>query len=129
MTIELKMLALSVVLGFIQLLLAAHAITKVRGVTWNMGARDEKLPDVTGVAARLDRAFKNFQETFPYFMAAVLMVSVLKVENSTSAVGAQLYFVSRVIYLPLYALGIPKIRTVVWGASCLGIAMVLSALL
>ncbi len=129
MTIELKMLALSVALGFVQILLPIYFITKVRGTAWNMGARDEKLPDVGGIAGRLDRALKNFQETFPFFMAAVLMVSLLKLENSTSAVGAQIYFVSRVIYLPLYALGISKIRTLVWGMSCLGIVMVFSALL
>jgi uncharacterized MAPEG superfamily protein len=33
----------------------------------------------------------------------------------------------RVIYLPLYAFGVPMLRTIVWLASSAGILLVLSA--
>jgi len=35
---------------------------------------------------------------------------------------------ARVIYLPVYAAGIPVARTIVWTAATLGIAMLLVAL-
>jgi uncharacterized MAPEG superfamily protein len=42
--------------------------------------------------------------------------------------GSQIYFYARVFYLPIYAAGIPLVRTVVWSVATLGIVMVLLAL-
>jgi uncharacterized MAPEG superfamily protein len=43
--------------------------------------------------------------------------------------GAQLYFWARVVYVPVYAAGIPVARTIVWTASIVGLVMVLLAAL
>lgn len=133
MTIELQLLAWSVALGLVHLTAAATAITNVRGTKWNMGARDEKVPELIGRPARLDRAFQNFKETFPFFVAAVVINEFTArtngTQNSLSVVGAHLYFWSRAIYLPLYAFGIPGLRTLVWLASIVGILLVMSTAL
>lgn len=121
------MLAFAVVLGFIQLMLAAHLATKQRGVKWNLSPRDAKLPDLTGAAGRLDRAFRNFMETFGFFLAAVLIITCAKLNNDISALGAQIYLGARVVYVPIYAMGTIGIRTVLWVISVVGIFMVLSA--
>lgn len=130
MTVELQMLAWSILLGFVYLGLAGAAITKQRGPAWNVGARDEKLPEPTGRAGRLDRAFQNFKETFPYFAAAVLISEFVSRQtgqgNQLSVIGAQLYFWARVAYIPLYAFGVPVVRTLVWLVSIIGIFLVLS---
>lgn len=128
LSIELKMLFCSVILGLVQLLFAAHLSTMQRGLSWNVSPRDQKVPELTGMAGRVDRAFKNFMETFPFFIAVIVMVQITTLGNTTTALGAQLYFYSRVIYLPLYAIGIPYVRSLVWGISFLGIIMVMSAL-
>jgi uncharacterized MAPEG superfamily protein len=73
----------------------------------------------------LDRAFANFKETFPFFAVAVLMAAFLGRHNWQTVWGAQLYLVARIIYLPLYAIGVPLLRTLVWIASVVGIVMVL----
>ena len=49
--------------------------------------------------------------------------------DARTALGAQLYFWSRVVYVPLYAAGIPYLRSVVWAVSIVGLLMVLSRLL
>jgi MAPEG family len=72
MTLELKMLALSTVLGLVQIVLASHAASLQRGYVWMASSRDEAMPALTGVAGRLERALQNFVETFPLFAAAVL---------------------------------------------------------
>ena len=41
---------------------------------WNIGARDEELPPPRPVVGRLVRAQANFFETFPIFIAAVILV-------------------------------------------------------
>jgi uncharacterized MAPEG superfamily protein len=128
MTIELKMLVWSIILGFAQILGAGAAITKVRGSKWNMGARDEILPPPTGVPGRLDRAAQNFKETFPFFLAAVFLVQTCNTHSAMTALGAHLYFFSRLIYVPLYTLGIPVARTIVWMISVVGIVLLLCSL-
>jgi len=64
MTLELKMLALSIVLGLVQIVLASHAASLQRGYVWTASSRDEAVPNLTGVAGRLERALHNFVETF-----------------------------------------------------------------
>ena len=44
------------------------------------------------------------------------------------AVAAGLYVAARALYAPLYASGIPTIRTLVWLVSIVGLVMVLVAL-
>jgi len=39
-----------------------------------------------------------------------------------------LYFWARVAYVPLYAAGVPYLRTLVWTISLIGLVMVLAAL-
>ena len=128
MAMELKMLLWSVVLGLVQIALAATLSTGQRGLGWNAGPRDEVAAPLTGAAGRLDRAARNFLETFPFFAAAVLMLTLLHRETSQTALGAQLYFWARVLYIPAYAAGISYLRTAIWAASVVGLVMVLMPL-
>src|SRR5690606_3449783 len=71
-TTELCMLLWSVVLGLVQIALAASCSFGQRGLDWIVSARDEVKPPLVGIGGRLDRARANFLETFPLFAAAVL---------------------------------------------------------
>jgi uncharacterized MAPEG superfamily protein len=127
MTTELTMLCWSVVLGLLQIAIAATGATVQRGATWAAGARDNS-PPLTGVIARLDRASSNFLETFPFFIAVVLAAHVLGRHSQMTVLGAELYFWARVVYVPIYASGVSYVRTLIWTVSIVGIVMVLSAL-
>lgn len=129
MAVELQMLAWSVLLGLVQVMVAAGFVTRQRGMAWNAGARDAVKPPPTGVAGRLGRASNNFLETFPFFAAAVLAVVAADATDARTALGVQLYFWARVVYVPLYAAGIPYLRSVVWAVSIAGLLMVLKPLL
>ncbi len=126
---EMKMLFYSCVLGLIQLLLAAAMTTKERGLQWNLSSRDKPTPPPSGIAGRLDRAFKNFMETFPFFIATTLIVQLTGMANATTTLGAHLYFWARLIYVPFYAFGIIGARTLIWVVSLVGLLMIFSALL
>ncbi|MBD8879552.1 MAPEG family protein [Rhodanobacter sp. 7MK24] len=125
MPVELKMLGWSTALGLIYLLLATLLSLLQRGMAWNTGNRDEAVP-LTGMAARMDRASRNFLETFAFFAVAVLVVVVGQRTGARTVLGAELYFWARVVYLPVYAAGIPYLRTLVWTVSVVGLVMVLS---
>lgn len=127
MTTELNMLVWSVVLGLVQIAIAATLSLGQRGTAWATSARDVT-PPLTGVAARLDRARGNFLETFPLFVAVVLVAQLLQRHDALTILGAQLYFWSRLIYVPVYAAGIPYLRTLIWTVSIVGIVLVLAAL-
>ena len=128
MSMELKMLAWSIVLGIVHVLIGATLATQQRGLTWNLSARDGVAKPLSGVAARVERATRNFLETFVFFAAAVLAVVIAQKTNSWTALGAQIYFWARVAYLPVYAAGIPFLRTVIWAASLYGMVQVIAAL-
>ena len=126
-SIEIQMLCWAVVLGLVQLVIATTLATRDQGLAYNMSARDLPPPSFKPLTARFQRAFGNFRETFVYFAVAVLVVTALAKNSPGSALGAQVYFWARVLYVPVYAAGIPVARTVVWTVSIIGLVMVLLA--
>src|SRR3569623_399041 len=100
-SIEIQLLCWSVVLGLVQLILPTTLALKEQGLPYNLSPRDMPAPVVTKTTARLERAFQNFRETFVYFAVAVLVVTVLNKTNGSTAMGAQLYFWSRLLYVPV----------------------------
>lgn len=128
MTPEFILLALTLILALVQIGAAAVARTAELGVKWNAGPRDVESPPPGKVAGRLMRAQANLFETLPIFAAAVIMAHIAGKDGALTALGAQLYFFGRLIYLPLYAFGVPYIRSLVWLAAAAGLVMVLAAL-
>jgi uncharacterized MAPEG superfamily protein len=129
MTIELAILAVSVGLGLVHIVAASHSASLQRGYRWSASSRDEPVEPLHGVAGRLDRALSNFLESFPLFAAVVLSAHAAGRHNALTEWGAQLYFCGRLAYLPLYAAGIPLIRSLAWNVATAGILLFLVALL
>ncbi len=127
MAFELQMVAVAVIIGIIHLLWAAAAAQPQRGLKWNISPRDEPVV-LTGVAGRLERAFANFRETFPFFVALVIIDYLGGRLGTLTAYGAVIYVVARAVYVPLYAFGVPMVRSLVWLASLVGILLLLAAL-
>ncbi|MBX3561278.1 MAG: MAPEG family protein [Sphingomonas sp.] len=125
MTTELVVLAWGCVLALVHIFAAVRVKTRQYGTKWNMGARDEDLPPPEPLVGRLARAQANYFETFPVMIAAVLIVTVAGLASQWTAIGAWLWLGARVIYLPLYAIGVPVVRTLAFFASMAGIGMVL----
>ncbi|MDB6098495.1 MAG: inner rane protein, partial [Gammaproteobacteria bacterium] len=127
-SVEMHMLFCALALGIVQLLAAVLASVLGRGMGWAAGPRDEGWPTIGRFSARLERAYRNFLETFPFFAVAVLVAHAANVSTTTSVLGAQIYLGARLIYIPVYVFGIPYLRTLVWVASLAGIVMVMAAI-
>jgi uncharacterized MAPEG superfamily protein len=125
---ELQMLFCAIALGIVQLLIAVLASVGARGMPWAAGPRDEPGAPIGKIGGRLERAYRNFLETFALFAAAVLLAHVLDKTTANSALGAQIYLWARVLYIPAYVFAIPFVRTLIWMASLVGIVMVMSAI-
>ena len=129
MTIELWLLIVAIVLGFVHILLQAHSMNLQRGIHWNAGPRDETATPLTGVAGRLERTLRNYLETFAFFAAAVLTAHIINVHNAFTLWGAWLYVIGRVAYIPLYAYGVRYWRSLAWNVATLGILLILAGII
>jgi uncharacterized MAPEG superfamily protein len=77
MSPELEFLASSVLFGLAQIIISSHSASFQRGYKWTASSREQSVPPLTGMAGRIERATRNYLETFPFFAAAVLLVLVL----------------------------------------------------
>ena len=128
MTIELTYLAATLVLALVQIFLPAFARTREFGLSWNAGARDKTPEAKSPVVGRLERAQANLFETLPIFAAAVIMAHVAGEDGQLTFVGTHLYFFGRLAYLPLYAFGVPYVRSAAWGVASVGLILIIIAL-
>ncbi len=127
--VEIRILALGAVLLFVHIFTATRFKTAQYGRAWNMGARDEELPPASPMTGRTMRAQANFQETFPIAIVALLGVVIAAKTSQWTALGGWIWLGARVVYLPLYAAGIPVVRTIVFLISLIGLGFVLKPLL
>jgi uncharacterized MAPEG superfamily protein len=129
MTTELTLLGWTLVLALIQVLLPAMLRNRETGIAYNASARDTPSVPVGTLTGRMQRAQHNLFETLPVFAAAILIAHVAGREGPLTQWGAWLYLLARIVYVPLYAAGIPYLRSLAWVVSVAGILLVLRAVL
>jgi len=123
MSLDLKYLFFSVVLTFVQVLIAAAAANQAVGLPALAGNR-EGLPEMTGFAWRAKRAHLNMVENMVLFTALVLIAAVAGKANAMTAMGALIFFWARLVYALIFLLGIAWLRTVAWAVSVVGMVMI-----
>lgn len=126
---EIVILGWSVVLFLVQLVLQAVASVAEFGPPYAFSPRDEPRQFKKPVLGRLSRAFYNLLETYPIFVALALALAVTGKTGGMGANGAMIWFWARVVYVPVYAAGIPYLRTLIWAIAAIGLIMMLIALL
>ena len=110
MSMDLKYLLFSVLLAFVQVLIAAAAANQVVGLNTLAGNR-EGIGELTGFAGRARRAHLNMIENMVLFTVLVLVTAVAGKANAMTAMGALVFFWARLVYVVIYLLGIPWLRT------------------
>ena len=128
MTLELELLIWATVLALIQMLIALLGAIAQVGLAALVGNRED-LPAIDGWAGRAQRAHRNMLESLTIFAALVLVAQVVGKSNAVTALGAQLFFWSRLAYAPVYVVGIPWLRTALWGISFVGLLQILTQIL
>jgi uncharacterized MAPEG superfamily protein len=125
MRLEMTVLVWGCLLALVHIFGAAQVKTRQYGPKWNMGARDEELPPPAPIVGRMMRAQANFFETFPLAIVAVVALEASGTQTFWTQLGALLWLGGRIVYLPLYAAGVPVLRTIVFLISVVGILMML----
>lgn len=131
MSLDLRLVAYSVLLTWIMLLTSSSLRERAwswRGLRVAFGNRDD-MPEPSPLAARADRAAKNMLENLVLFVALVMVAHLSEADPHRVALGARLFFWSRVLYFPVYLAGIKFVRSAIWGVSVLGLGLILQAAL
>ena len=127
MTADLWALVAAMLLAVVQLTLSSVLTLRQLGGAWVAGARDEPR-EVTGVSGRLVRAHRNLLEIFPQFVAALFLVHAAHAAGSMSTIGAWLFVIARLLYVPAYAFGPVGARPICWLAAQVAIFVIVADL-
>ena len=121
--------ALSVVLLMVHVLLQSSIATKELGRAWNAGPRDEDIKPKSPLAGRAKRASENFRETYPAFIVLLMGLAVGGDWGNLGFIGVLVWYLGRIVYIPLYLAGIPYVRSLVWLVAMVGLLMMALAIL
>ena len=80
--------------------------------------RDD-MPKLQSVAGRMERAVNNCVVGMALFAPAVLILQAKGISTSGTLLAAQLFLIARVLYVVVYAMGTPWLRTGIWGVALL----------
>ena len=100
---------------------------KPSGLMAAMSNREDDV-DCSGFPARTERAAKNMLENLVLFSALALVASVGGVTDPHVELGARIFYWARLVYIPIYLIGIPVARTGVWAISVIGMGMIFVAI-
>lgn len=128
MSIDVKMLLWTAALALVQMLVAVVGAQLQVGLPPLIGNR-ENLPAMVGWAGRAQRAHRNMLESLVVFTILVLVANSTGKANATTALGAELFFWSRLVYALIYWMGIPWLRTAAWGVSIVGLVLIFRQLI
>jgi uncharacterized MAPEG superfamily protein len=123
MTTELTMLAYATLLLVALVLVQATVGVQSKGLVPLANNRDDVGP-ATGFHARMLRVVDNHREGLTMFAPVILIAAVANLNNATTALGAQLFFWSRLAHAVLYVIGAPMVRPLVWTVGIAGTVMV-----
>src|SRR4051794_31158762 len=92
------------------------------------GNRDNQRPR-TVVGRRALRALANMHEALPVFLALALLNLIVAPGGSLALTGAWVFLVARALYLVIYLAGVSVVRTLLWVAALVGLAMMVAPLI
>ena len=113
---ETTILAAYGLLVMLTLLAQVLGATRQLSMGYLMSARDDNR-GTTGMTARIGRALDNSVVAMVLFAPAVLILELLDRTDATTLLCAQVFLIARIIYVPVYALGVPAVRTLAWLAG------------
>ena len=126
---ELTCLELSVALWLVHVLIQATVGNLELPFGYLFTSRDKPAAASGLLFGRATRALANYVENFTPFAAVALALMVTQRTGGSGAVGATIWILARIVYIPLYLFGVMYARTLIWALSIVGLVMMLSRLI
>ena len=100
-------------------------VLNINNASWLLGNRDHDI-EFSILTQRAKRAAANYMETVIVFLTLALLAALKDIDVSEPA----LYWLGlRIAYLPLYLVGVPYIRSLVWIGALVPLWGMASALM
>lgn len=123
MTIELQSLLGAAFILFALLAVQGTLAPLAHGLRWGLGPRDEaQTPTV--LQGRITRIVANHLEGMAMFTPLIFIAHLAGVSTPMTQLGAELFVIARAAFAVVYALGIPVLRSLIWGVSVAGLLMI-----
>ena len=123
MAFELQMVGVTTLILFGLLMYQGALVPIYQGFAWGLGSRDAP-KDKTNLQNRAARTVANHIEGMMLFVPLVLIVELADLSSVLTVWGAGLYAVGRLAFAPLYLMGVPFLRSLVWGVAVTGIMLI-----
>jgi uncharacterized MAPEG superfamily protein len=122
---ELTCLELSILLWLAHVLVQAITARGEFGDDYLFSPRDREVAPKGLSVGRATRALHNYIENMVPFVALDL---ALIATQHTGGIGATIWIIARIVYLPIYIIGTKYVRTGCWLAGVIGLLMMLARL-
>jgi uncharacterized MAPEG superfamily protein len=126
---ELTCFELSVVMWLVHILVQATVGNIELPSGYLFTPRDAPAAKNGVLFGRATRALANYVENFTPFVALALALIVTQRTGGAGAIGATIWILARIAYLPIYVFGIIYARTLAWGISIVGLIMMFGRLI
>ena len=123
MTIELQMLFGAAAMLLVLLALQGALVPIHQGFGWGLGVRDEPR-DISRFQGRMKRIVANHIEGMAVFAILVLVAHLASISSGLTETGAVLFLLSRIGFTVVYMVGLPVVRSLVWGVGVLGLVLI-----
>jgi uncharacterized MAPEG superfamily protein len=125
---ELVCLELSVLLWLAHVVVQAVTGQAEFGAAYLFSPRDAQVMPKSLACGRATRALHNYVENLVPFVAMDLALIATGRTGGLGAIGATIWIIARILYLPSYVKGITYVRTALWGIAVIGLLMMLGRL-
>jgi uncharacterized MAPEG superfamily protein len=122
---EVVCLELSVLLWIAHVLVQAYLANEEFGLAYLLSPRDEQRSAKGAACGRATRALDNYVDNLVPFVALAL---ALIATGHGGGLGATVWIIARILYLPAYLFGVTYVRTGLWGISIIGLLIMLGRL-
>lgn len=102
---------------FIALAVQGAYASMTAGMAYGFSNRVDAQPGKGPFGHRIDKTLGNLKEGGILYLPLALLVVSLDISNGWTWWAALVTIMSRLIYVPIFYLGIPVVRTFVWGPS------------
>lgn len=121
MTLESLSILIYTLLIFAAVLVQGVYSSRTAGPAFGFSNREDDPPGMRVAGLRIDRTLANLKEGAIMYLPLALLAVSLDISNAWTWGAALLTIVSRLIYVPVFYLGIPVVRTLVWAPGFVAI--------
>lgn len=127
MTFELQMLLATTAILFVLLAVQGVLVPINHGFGWGLGSRDEPRTP-SPLQRRVARTIANHMEGMALFAPLVIVVHLTGLSSELTVWGSAVYVIGRAGFAAFYLGGVPIWRSLAWGISVTGLALVAAPL-